>query len=445
MNQSTMTTIPTLAIVGRPNVGKSTLFNCVTKSRDALVSDRPGLTRDRQYGVCHFGDRAFIVIDTGGIGEEAGAIDEVMSEQSWKAIDDAHVVLFVVDARAGLTSVDYDIATRLRKLSKPIYFVMNKTDGLEPNSVSGDFFSFGFGAPIPIAASHNRGIRPLLKTVLDHMPKTDEIPDEDAGTKVAIIGRPNVGKSTLTNRILGEERVAVFDQPGTTRDSIYIPMERRGKKYTLIDTAGIRRRSKVSDLIEKFSIIKTLNAIEKCHVVVFLINAQENVTEQELKLIGHVIDSGKALVIAVNKWDGISDDQKNIIKTELNRRLVFLDYATWHFISALHGSGVGNLFESIDDAYESSMKELPTPLLTKILEQTIQQHQPPLVNGRRIKLRYAHCGGHNPPIIVIHGKQLQDLPDSYQKYLEKTFRKRLKLSGTPIRIQLKTDENPYKK
>lgn len=437
--------ILTLAIIGRPNVGKSTLFNCLTRSRNALVSDKPGLTRDRQYGFGYFNDRTFIVIDTGGIGEESVAIDEVMSEQSWKAVEDSNAILFVVDARAGLMPADQDIANRLRKMNKPTYFVMNKIDGIDPNTAVGEFYPVGFGAPIPIAASHNRGIHPLIEMILNDFPKTEENIDFDSGIKVAIIGRPNVGKSTLINRILGENRVSVFDQPGTTRDSIYIPMEHRGEKYTLIDTAGIRRRAKVTDLIEKFSIIKTLQAIQNCNVIVLLMNAQENVTDQELKLIGHVIDSGKALIIAVNKWDGLSEDQKNNIKKELNRRLVFLDYARWHFISALHGSGVGNLFDSINEAYKSATKELSTPTLTKILEQAIEQHQPPLVKGRRIKLRYAHCGGHNPPIIVIHGKQLKDLPESYQKYLEKTFRTKLKLSGTPIRIQLKTDENPYKK
>lgn len=437
-------TIPTLAIIGRPNVGKSTLFNCLTKTRDALVANQSGLTRDRQYGFGYFEDKTFIVIDTGGIGEEVEAIDDAMSEQSWKAADEADVILFLVDARAGVMPADLDVVQRLRKIKKQTYLIMNKIDGIDVDIAAGDFYQFGFGKPVGIAASHRRGIQSLLKTVLEKCPKTDEYLDENSGTSVAIIGRPNVGKSTLINRILGEERVTVFDQPGTTRDSIFIPMERRGKKYTLIDTAGVRRRTKVTNKVEKFSIIKTLQAIEKCNVVVFIMDASDNITDQELKLIGHIIDSGKALVIAVNKWDGLSSDQREMIKKELNRRLVFLDYAAWHFISALHGTGVGNLFESIDLAYESAMKVLSTPKLTKILEQAVERHNPPIVKGRRIKLRYAHCGGHNPPIVVIHGKQVDSLPASYKKYLEKTYRKRLNLVGTPIRIELRADDNPYR-
>jgi len=446
--------LPVIAIVGRPNVGKSTLFNCLTKTRDALVANQRGLTRDRQYGRGEFEEHPFIVIDTGGIAEDEGQFDALVSKQVNCAIDESDIILFMVDARDGVTPADEEIANKLRKeIKKPVFLVVNKIDGLDAAVASAEFFSLGFGDPISIAASHQRGIKELLQKIFvetrflasqsdmtEQTVETRLIASQSTSCKVAIIGRPNVGKSTLVNRILGEERVIVFDQPGTTRDSIYIPFERRGQHYTIIDTAGVRRRGKVFETIEKFSIVKTLKAIEDANVVLFLIDGQQEVAEQDLKLLGLVLESGKSLVIAVNKWDGLSDYEKERIKQELDRRLVFVSYAKIHFISALHGTGVGNLFKSIDQVYKSATKKLSTPLLTRILEKAVEMHQPPLVGGRRIKLRYAHAGGKNPPIIVIHGTRVSSLPASYKKYLENVFRETLHLVGTPIRIQLRSEK-----
>jgi GTP-binding protein len=430
-------THPVIAIVGRPNVGKSTLFNCITKTRDAIVADQPGLTRDRQYGYGSFANHTFIVVDTGGIGAEEDTIDNLMARQSWQAIDESDVIIFLVNAREGLTAADQFVAEKLRVLNKPIFLVMNKVDGLDPHMVASDFHALGLGEPIAIAAAHRRGINNLLEKLLADFAPVEEKIVEQPGIKIAIVGKPNVGKSTLVNRMLGEERVVVYDEPGTTRDSVFIHLERRGKHYVLIDTAGVRRRAKVTDVIEKFSVIKTMQAIDECNVVIMLIDARENIAEQDLKLLGHIIDSGKALVIAVNKWDGLETEEKEWIKKELQRRLVFVDYAAWHFISALHGSGVGDLFMSVEKAYASAMKSLPTAKITKILEQIVATHPPPLVKGKKIKLRYAHLGGHNPPIIVIHGKQVELLPGSYKRYLENAFRKSLRLIGTPIKIELR--------
>lgn len=430
-------THPVIAIVGRPNVGKSTLFNCITKTRDAIVADQPGLTRDRQYGYGSFANHMFIVVDTGGIGAEEDTIDNLMARQSWQAIDESDVIIFLVDAREGLTVADQLIAEKLRVLNKPIFLVMNKIDGLDEHIAASDFHALGLGKPIAIAAAHYRGINNLLEKLLTNFVPVEEKIVEKAGIKIAIVGKPNVGKSTLVNRMLGEERVVVYDEPGTTRDSVFIHLERRGKHYVLIDTAGVRRRARVTDVIEKFSVIKTMQAIDECNVVIMLIDARENIAEQDLKLLGHIIDSGKALVIAVNKWDGLESEEKEWIKKELQRRLVFVDYAAWHFISALHGSGVGDLFMSVEKAYASAMRSVSTAKITKILEQIITAYPPPLVKGKKIKLRYAHIGGHNPPIIVIHGKQVELLPNSYKRYLENAFRKNLQLIGTPIKIELR--------
>jgi GTPase len=435
---------PVIAIVGRPNVGKSTLFNCLTKTQDALVANRPGLTRDRKYGYGSSGNKSFIVIDTGGIGAEEDTIDNLMAEQAWQAIQEANIILFMVDARDGLTAIDELIAKRLRSLGKTLFLVLNKIDGVNSDIVSAEFHKLGFGQPLLIAAAHRRGINVLLEQVLAEVPESTEEADKRyPGIKIAIVGRPNVGKSTLINRMLGEERVVVFDEPGTTRDSIFIPLKRHGKEYTLIDTAGVRRRRKVTDVVEKFSVIKTLRAIELSNVVIFLIDAREGIADQDLKLLGFIIDSGRALVIAVNKWDGLSSGDREQVKRELQRRLVFIDYAKWHFISALHGSGVGDLFKTVERAYRSATKELATPKLTRILEDAVAAHSPPLVKGRRVKLRYAHAGGRNPPIIVIHGRRVEALPNAYKRYLESTFRKVLRLTGTPIRIAFKSGENPY--
>ncbi len=439
--------LPVIALVGRPNVGKSTLFNRLTKSRDALVADYSGLTRDRKYGEGRLGDRDYIVVDTGGIsGDEAG-IDYKMAEQSLLAIEEADIVMFLVDARAGLNPADEMIADHLRRSEKESYLIVNKTDGLDPDVATADFFGLGLSEPLPIAASHGRGVTQLIEYVLAELPLREESEEDEERQrqkKIAIIGRPNVGKSTLVNRILGEDRVVVFDQAGTTRDSVYIPFERDGEPYTLIDTAGIRRRKNVTEAVEKFSIIKTLRAINDANVVVLVIDAREGVSDQDLHLLGYVLDSGRSLVIAINKWDGMSGDEKEEVREQLRRRLEFVSFARMHFISALHGSGVGNLFASVDEAYGFAMTKWATNKLTRLLEDIVADHQPPMVNGNRIKLRYAHQGGSNPPIIVIHGNQTRSLPGSYKRYLENKFTSVLGIKGTPLRFEFKSSENPFK-
>jgi GTP-binding protein len=438
--------LPVVAIVGRPNVGKSTLFNCLTQSRNALVSDFPGMTRDRQYGQANIAEHQFIVIDTAGIGDDKEDIDKLSIQQSIQAVQEADKVIFVLDGREGITSVDHSIARTLRSMNKSIYVAINKTESLDHHLVSADFYSLGFGEPLSISASHKSGINRLIEHIFADSPPL-EVPlenDEEAGIKLAIVGKPNVGKSTLINRLLGEERVIVYDQPGTTRDSISIPLERHGKKYTLIDTAGLRRRGKVFEVTEKFSVVKTLQAIESSNVVLFLIDARDGASEQDMKLLGFIIESGKALVVAVNKWDGMTPSERETTKVGIDRRLHFVDFARTHFISALHGTGVGNLFASIDEAYASANKKISTPQVNKILRDAVITHNPPLISGRRIKLRYAHAGGHSPPLIIIHGNQVDSLPGSYRKFLENTFQKRLKLVGTPVRIEFKTSENPFR-
>ncbi|MAR90749.1 MAG: ribosome biogenesis GTPase Der [Pseudomonadales bacterium] len=439
---------PVIALVGRPNVGKSTLFNRLTRSRDAIVADLPGLTRDRQYGDARLGEREFIVIDTGGISGDEQGIDSHMRDQSLQAVEEAHLVLFMVDAQVGVTPGDQALAQLLRARHKPVLLVVNKIDGHNPELVVADFYSLGLGQPQAIAAAHGRGVNQLIDTAFAHLPADDEETEAareeaDKGIKMAIVGRPNVGKSTLVNRILGEERVVVFDLPGTTRDSVYIPFERRGKRYTIIDTAGVRRRGRVNEAVEKFSVIKTLQAVEDAHVVVMVLDARENIVDQDLHLLGFVLETGRSLVIAINKWDGMEADAKLRIKAEIERRLAFVDFARIHFISARHGTGVGELYQSIDKAYDSAFKKLSTPYLTRILEDAISDHQPPLVNGRRIKLRYAHMGGSNPPLVVIHGNQTESVPNAYRRYLENTFRRVMALEGTPVRIEFKTGANPY--
>lgn len=435
-----------VAIVGRPNVGKSTLFNCLTSSRAALVSDFPGMTRDRQYGEANILDHRFIVIDTGGLTNDKDDLNKLTAEQSLQAIEEADKVLFLVDGRENLTPADQIVAEKLRALKKPILLVVNKTEGLDPDTSVADFFQLGFGTPFPIAAAHKSGINELVDTLF----KNDIIPTEETeekltGIKLAIIGRPNVGKSTLTNRMLGEERVIVYDTPGTTRDSIFIPLERHNQHYTLIDTAGVRKRGKIFETTEKFSVVKTLQAIDAANVVLFIMDAREGVTDQDLRLLGFILESGRALVIAMNKWDGMTIYDRDQTRSTVDRRLNFVPFARVHYISALHGTGVGNLFDSINEAYASANKKLTTPQLTKILNEAVNSHTPPLVQGRRIKLRYAHAGGHNPPVIVVHGNQVNALPDSYKKYLANTFQHRLKLIGTPVLIELKSGENPFKR
>lgn len=441
--------VPVIALVGRPNVGKSTLFNRLTRTRDAIVAEFAGLTRDRQYGKGALGDFDYIVVDTGGLSGEDEGIDAPMAEQARAAIEEADLVFFLVDARSGRTAGDEIIADYLRRQDKPAIVVANKIDGQNPDYVDGEFVSLGLGEPVHVSASHGSGVTRLINEVAaDHAAITldasrPQLPEE-SGIGIAIVGRPNVGKSTLVNRLLGEDRVVVFDEAGTTRDSIYVPFERDGRRYTLIDTAGVRRRGRVAEKVEKFSVVKTLEAIDNANVVVLLIDAREGLVEQDLHLLGHVIESGRALVMAVNKWDGTAADQKDRVRRELERRLTFIDFARIHYISALHGSGVGNLYESIHEAFEAATREIKTRRLNEILELALREHQPPVVRGHRIKLRYAHIGGHNPPTIVIHGNQTESVPDAYKRYLEHRFRDGLGLMGTPIRLQFKTSDNPYK-
>lgn len=440
--------IPVIALIGRPNVGKSTLFNVLTKSRDALVADLPGLTRDRQYGIGEQDDKSFFVIDTGGIGVEDQSVDDLMSTQSLKAIEEATTVFFLVDARAGITPVDLEIADRLRRSQLPVVLVINKTDGMDQDVAQSDFFQLGFDVIHTISASHRRGTRQLMTETLDGVnfdTEADRIEREKVkGIGFSVIGRPNVGKSTLVNRLLGEERVVAYDLPGTTRDSIFIPFEKDDQQYTIIDTAGMRRKSRVKEVVEKFSAIKAMQAIELSNVCILIFDAQEGITEQDLHLIRLIVDAGKGLILALNKWDGLETEVKEKIKVDIERRLDFARFAPIRFISAKHGTGVGKLIHFVNEVYRSSMKELKTSALTQILESAVTKHPPPLVRGRRIKLRYAHAGGHNPPLIVIHGNQTQSLPIAYRRYLINVFREALKLIGTPIQLEFKSSDNPYK-
>jgi len=432
-----------VALIGRPNVGKSTLFNVLTRSRDAIVANEPGLTRDRQYGIGMRGPRKFIVVDTGGLSGEKQDLDDLMARQTLLALEEADEVLLMVDAKDGITSGDEVIAELVRKSGKSNCIVINKVDGIDPHRARADFYALGFPHIQLISSTHRKGINPMLDLVLEKYPEQQPEQDKAEGPSIAVIGRPNVGKSTLINRLVGEQRVVAFDQPGTTRDTISVPFERRGKHYTLIDTAGVRKRGKVHQVIEKFSAIKALEAIEKSNVVVLVIDARDGLTDQDLTLLGFAMNSGRALVIAVNKWDGLEPEQRDYNKKTLLRRLSFVSFAAQHFISALHGTGVGEMMTSIDQAYASAFKDINTRHLTDLLEEAVFKHNPPLHKGRRIKLRYAHQGGRNPPVIVIHGSQTEHLPSAYQRYLVSFFISRLKLKGTPIRIELKSGRNPY--
>lgn len=436
--------LPVIALVGPPNVGKSTLFNYLTRSREALVADWPGLTRDRQYGRIQRGEYPWLVVDTGGISDSGEELSRIALRQINHAIDEADLILFLVDARAGMNAADEMIAEHLRKTNKPILVIANKVDGLNAQTAGLEFNALGLGSPIPIAASHGMGVPALLDRAGELLPQVPEQQDVDPHRiAVAVVGRPNVGKSTLVNRLLGEERVVVFDQPGTTRDSVYIPFERNGIPCTLIDTAGMRRRSKISEAVEKFSVIKTMQAISRANVVIYLIDASEGVTDRDAGLLGMILEAGRALIIGFNKWDGLSAQHKATVKRQMELKLPFIEYAEKHFLSALHGTGVGNLFDRIPDLNRASMLNLSTSHLSRILSQALTAHQPPLVQGRRIKLKFAHQGGHNPPTIIIHGTQTDSLPASYRRYLCNTFRHSLGLAGVPIRLEFKTADNPF--
>jgi len=440
--------LPVIALIGRPNVGKSTLFNRLTRSRDALVADYPGLTRDRKYGFGKLGPVPYLVIDTGGVAGGEVGIYERMVAQTVRALQEADVTIVLVDGRSGLTPADEHVAELARRNAKNTWLAVNKAEGLDAAIASGEFHGLGLGEPVAISAAHGDRISALMDEVLapfaDAADETEEDAEDDKKPlRIAVIGRPNVGKSTLINRLAGEERVVAFDQPGTTRDTISVPFERRGKPYTLIDTAGVRRRGKVQETIEKFSVIKALEAIEKANVVIVVIDARDGLTDQDMTLLGYVVDSGRALVIAINKCDGLDSDQRDKNRSTLERRLVFVSFAAQHFISARHGTGVGDLMSSVDQAYASAFKDLNTRYLTDLLEEAVFKHNPPLHHGRRVKLRYAHQGGRNPPIVVVHGNQTQHLPEVYRRYLINFFINKLKLKGTPLRIELKSGKNPF--
>lgn len=435
---------PSIVVVGRPNVGKSTLFNRLTRTRDALVADIPGLTRDRHFGHGKLGSKPYLVVDTGGF--EPLAKDGIMHEmarQTEQAIAEADAVIFVVDARTGITALDKEIANKLRKAARPVFVAVNKAEGMNPGIVSADFHELGLGEPLAISAAHGEGVRGLIELALDAYPEAQESGNENDVLKVAIVGRPNVGKSTMINALLGEERVIAFDQPGTTRDAIYVDFERSGRHYTLIDTAGLRRKGKVFETIEKFSVIKTLQSIEDAQVVILVLDAQQDISDQDAHIAGFVVESGRALVVAVNKWDGLDSYVRDQLKGDLEAKLKFLDFANFHYVSALRGQGLAHVFRSVDAAYKAATADLSTPQLTRTLIDAVARQSPPRSGIFRPKLRYAHQGGRNPPVIVIHGNALDKVPDSYRRYLEHVFREVFKLQGTPLRIQFNVTQNPF--
>lgn len=439
--------LPVIALIGRPNVGKSTLFNRLTRSRDALVADYPGLTRDRQYGFGKLGPIPYLVIDTGGVAGGEEGIDEAMVEQSVRALEEADAAIIMVDGRSGSTAADEHVAELARKHAKKTYLAVNKAEGLESAIANSDFYGLGLGEPMAVSAAHGDRINALMDHILGDFEvdaEEEETQDDDQELRIAVVGRPNVGKSTLSNRLLGEDRMVVYDQPGTTRDSVAVPFERNDRKYLLIDTAGIRRRAKVKETIEKFSIVKALQAIERAEVVIAVLDAQEGVTEQDVSLLGLILERGRALVVVTNKWDGLSSDQRKKVRDDLDRRLPFLDFAERITISALHGTAVGDLLPAVERAHAAAYRDMSTTELSRELEAAVMAHPPPLVRGRRIKLRYAHQGGRNPPVIVIHGNQTDRLPESYRRYLVNRFRKAFKLKGTPVRLAFKSSDNPYK-
>jgi GTPase len=436
--------LPAVALVGRPNVGKSTLFNRLTRTRDALVADFPGLTRDRRYGYGSHDERRFIVIDTGGLAVgDSGTITSLVAEQVDLAIDEANAVVFVVDHKSGLTAEDARIAERLRRESKPVVIAVNKAEGVLGEIAAAEFHALGLAEPFGIAALHGQGVAELLDAVLAPFPAADEPLDEELGPKIAVIGRPNVGKSTLINRLLGTNRLITSPEPGTTRDSVLVPCERDGRKFVLVDTAGIRRRARVSEAIEKYSIVQSLQAIEDAGAVIALLDARDGVSDQDLHLIGLAAARGRALVIGVNKWDGLTSGQRREMERDVDRRLDFVPYATVHYASALHGSGIAEIIDAALVAYRCAGAEFKTPRLNKVLGDAVGANPPPLIRGRQARLRYAHQGGRYPPLIVVHGSQAERLADHYKRYLENTFRVALKLRGTPVRVELRSGENPF--
>ena len=442
---------PVIALVGRPNVGKSTLFNRMTRSRDALVADLPGLTRDRHYGEGRMGERPFLVIDTGGF--EPVAKEGIMHEmalQTRQAVAEADIVMFIVDGRQGLTPHDKTITDFLRKSGRKVMLVVNKSEGMKYTSVTADFYELGMGDPYVISAAHGDGVLDLVNEAIDEAvqqrpEEAEELEPADYGVKIALVGRPNVGKSTLINTLVGEQRVIAFDMPGTTRDSIEVPFEKGGKNYTLIDTAGIRRRGKVFEAIEKFSVVKTLQSISEANVVVLMLDAQQDISEQDAHIAGFILETGRALVVAVNKWDGLTSDVRDQVKNDIDRKLNFLDFAETKFISALKGTGINHLMKAIDTAYAAATAKLSTPRLTRALQEAIEKQEPKRKGSTRPKMRYAHQGGQNPPIIVIHGNALDGVTEPYKRYLEKHFRDTFDLIGTPLRIELKSGKNPFAK
>jgi GTP-binding protein len=437
--------LPIIVIVGRPNVGKSTLFNRLTRSRDAIVHDQPGITRDRHYGRGRVGARTYLVVDTGGF--EPVAVDGIyheMARQTRQAVDEADAVLFVVDARAGLTPQDEIIADELRKTGRRIWIVVNKAEGLPPVQATAEFHALGMGDPLPISAAHGENVADLVDVVLAELPGADDEDNEiDSHARIAVVGRPNVGKSTLVNALLGAERMIVFDQPGTTRDSIYVDFQWEGRPYTLIDTAGVRRRGRVLEAAEKFSVVKTMQAIADANVVVLVLDAAQEISEQDAHIAGFIVEAGRALVVAVNKWEAIDAAERESLKRTLSRKLNFLSFARLHFISALERHGIGGVMKSVASAYAAAMAKLPTPKLTRALQAAVMQQQPPRAGYGRPKLRYAHQGGSNPPRIIVHGTALEHVPDSYRRYLERFMREAFKLQGTPLKVEFRSGRNPY--
>ena len=446
--------LPVLAIVGRPNVGKSTLFNRLTASRDALVADYPGLTRDRQYGFGKVGPVPYLVIDTGGVAGGEEGISELMARQTIQALKEADIAMVLVDGRAGLTAADQHVAELARRHARGVCLVVNKAEGLDPEMAGAEFHVLGVGEPLAVSAAHGDRVGALMDHLLapfvaaveqaSAQTSVRDLPPDKRPLRVAVLGRPNVGKSTLINRLLGEDRLVVYDQPGTTRDSVAVPFERDGRPFVLVDTAGVRRRARVTETIEKFSVIKALKAMEESQVVIGVLDAREGVTEQDVSLLGLIVERGRALVVAVNKWDGLSQTERRQVQADLERKLPFIDFAEQLTISALHGTAVGDLLPAAERAFRAATRELPTRDLTRELEEAVRVHEPPLVRGRRIRLRYAHQGGRNPPVIVIHGNQTERLPDAYRRYLVNRFRKAFRLDGTPVRLVFKTGENPFK-